>query len=184
MDATEARSFVMLLISGGVGGFTGGILAGLLTMLSLRPFSSSISWDHMEPTIRIWGIIGPLATLISGVITTIMVAAGMISIQSTNVNCDGLSLSQCLFTGLGDVLGQAIAMALTVVGFFVLVVLAIWFTTGAIAGRQAVQHIRRLEPGVTARQGYSVSIGWGCGSIVAAGVMIAVFGVLLRMMGT
>lgn len=183
MDAAEARSYVMLLISSGVGGFVGGILAGLLTMLALRPYASSISWDHMEPTIRIWGMIGPLGTLVLGVFTTIMTAAGVISIQSANITCDGLSFSQCLYNGLDNVIGQAIAMALTIMGGFVLLVLAIWFFTGMYAGRQAVQHIRRLEPGITSRQSRSVSVGWGCGSIVAASVMIAVFGVVLNRMG-
>jgi hypothetical protein len=183
MDATEARSYVMLLISSGVGGFVGGILAGLLTMLALRSYAANISWDHMEPTIRIWGMVGPLGTLVLGVFTTIMVAAGVISLQTANITCDGLSLSQCLLNGLGNMIGQALAMALTIVGIFVLVVLAIWFITGMFAGRQAVQHIRRLEPGITSWEGRGVSIGWGCGSIVAAGVMMAVFGAILNMMG-
>jgi hypothetical protein len=128
-------------------------------------------------------MIGPLGTLVSGVITTIMVAAGVISIQTANVNCGDLSFTQCLFTGLGNVVSQAVAMALTIVGGFVLLVFVIWFLTGVFAGRQAVQHIRRLEPDITSRESRTVSIGWGCGSIVAAGVMIAVFGVILNLMG-
>lgn len=183
MDATEARNLVTLLVSGGVGGFVGGLLAGLLTMLALRSNAPSISWDHMEPTIRIWGFTGPLGALIVGVLTTVLVAAGVISLQSININCDGLSLSQCLVTGIDGAIGQVLAMAITIAGAFVLLVVAIWFFTGMLAGRQAVQHIRRLEPGITNGQGRSVSVSWGCGSIVAAGVTIAVFGVLLKMMG-
>jgi hypothetical protein len=74
-------------------------------------------------------------------------------------------------------------MALAVVGVFALLVLAIWFFTGVFAGRQVVQHIRRLEPGITRQQGRNVALSWGCGAIVAAGVVIMTFGVLLSMMG-
>jgi hypothetical protein len=183
MDATEARNLVTLLLSGGVGGFVGGLLAGLLTMLALRSNAPSILWEHMEPTIRIWSFTGPIGALVVGVITTVLVAAGVISTQSINIDCDGLSLSQCLGTGIDGAMGQVLATALTIAGVFMLLVLVIWFFTGVFAGWQAVRHIRRLEPGITSRQGRSVTVGWGCGSIVAAGVMIAVFGVILDIMG-
>jgi hypothetical protein len=51
------------------------------------------------------------------------------------------------------------------------------------AGRQAVRHIRRLEPGITSGQSRGVSLGWGCGAIVAAIVMISVIGILSNALG-
>jgi hypothetical protein len=51
------------------------------------------------------------------------------------------------------------------------------------AGWQVVRHIRRLEPGITNRQGWKVSTGWGCGAIVAAIVMIFLIGILSSALG-
>src|SRR5215212_1894389 len=65
-------SFSLILLSAGIGGFTGGLLAGLFTMLVLRPNAPSISWKHMSPTIRIWGINVPLGMIVSGLITSVM----------------------------------------------------------------------------------------------------------------
>ena len=52
----DLLNFILILVSAGIGGFSGGLLAGLLTMLALRPNTPSISWKHMFPAIRIWGI--------------------------------------------------------------------------------------------------------------------------------
>jgi hypothetical protein len=176
-------SFILILISGGVGGFAGGLIAGLFTMLALRPNAPSISWKHMSPTIRIWGISGPLGLIVSGLITALMVAIGAITSQNTETNCDGLSFSQCFGAGIGNVLGDAIGFFIIIAFVFFLLVIAAWFLTGMFAGWQSVRHIRRLEPGITSAQSRGVSLGWGCGAIVAAIVMILVIGFLSNALG-
>lgn len=179
----DLLSFLILLISGSIGGFAGGLIAGLFTMLALRPNAPSISWKHMSPTIRIWAISGPIGMIVSGLITAGMVAVGAITSQETQTNCDGLSFGQCLGAGIGNALGDAIGFFIIIVFVFLLLVIAAWFLTGMFAGRQSVRHIRRLEPGITNRQGRGVSLGWGCGSIVAAVVMIIVIGILSSALG-
>jgi len=62
-------------------------------------------------------------------------------------------------------------------------VIVTWFLTGMFAGWRAIRHIRRLEPGITNRQGWRVSAGWGCGAIVAVVVMIFLIGVLTSALG-
>ena len=175
--------FILILISGGIGGFAGGLIAGLFTMLALRPNAPSISWKHMSPTIRIWGISGPLGMIVSGLVTAVMVAVGAISVQSAEVNCEGLGFSECLGAGIGSALGEAIGIVILTLFVFLLFVIAAWFLTGMFAGWQAVRHIRRLEPGITNRQSRSVSLGWGCGAIVAAIVMILVISFLSSLFG-
>ena len=61
LESNEILGFALMLISGGIGGFVGGLLAGFFTMLAIRPNAPSISWKHMSPTIRIWGISGRAA---------------------------------------------------------------------------------------------------------------------------
>jgi hypothetical protein len=65
--------------------------------------------------------------------------------------------------------------------FFVLVVI-VWFLTGMLAGWLIVRHVRTLEPGITRRQGWSVSTGWGCGAIVAAIVTVLVIGLVANLL--
>jgi hypothetical protein len=172
-------SLILLLISGGIGGFAGGLIAGLFTMLALRPNAPSISWKHMSPTIRIWGISGPLGLSISALIAYVSSQG----IQMAEANCDNLGLGECF----GAILGNAIATALVTVFImaivFLLIVIAAWFLTGVFAGWQAVRHIRRLEPGITSRQSRSVSLGWGCGAIMAAVILSITLGILLSAFG-
>src|SRR5215211_2919327 len=80
LGSNDFLSFMLILISGGVGGFIGGLLAGFFTMLTLRPNAPSISWKHMSPTIRIWGISGPLGMIVSGLVTSLMIAVGAVSV--------------------------------------------------------------------------------------------------------
>ena len=47
----------------------------------------------------------------------------------------------------------------------------------------AGSHIRRLEPGITNRQAWSVSTGWGCGAILAVIVMTIVVGIISSALG-
>ena len=77
LGSEDPLNFLVILLSGGLGGFIGGLLAGLFTMLSLRPNAPSITWKHMSPTIRVWGISGPLGMIVSGIVTAIMVAVGV-----------------------------------------------------------------------------------------------------------
>ena len=55
----------MLPIGGFVGGLIGGFLAGLITMIALRHNAANISWKHMKSSIRIWGLVGPIGTIVA-----------------------------------------------------------------------------------------------------------------------
>ena len=181
MSSDDLLNFSLILISAGIGGFIGGLLAGLFTMLTLRPNAPSISWKHMSPTIRIWGISGPLGMIASGAITALMVAVGAISVQHQDLNCEGIS--QCIGAAFGSAIGEAIGLLILILAVFFLFVIIAWFLTGMFAGWLAVRHIRRLEPGITKSQGWRVSAGWGCGAIVAAIVMIFLIGIISSALG-
>ena len=181
MGSEDFINFTLILLSGGIGGFVGGLLAGLFTMLTLRPNAPSISWKHMSPTIRIWGISGPLGMLLSGAITALMIAVGTISVQGQELNCEGIS--QCIGAAFGTAIGEAIGMIILILAVFFLFVVVAWFLTGMFAGWLVVRHIRRLEPGITNSQGWKVSASWGCGAIVAAVVMFFLIGVISSALG-
>jgi hypothetical protein len=176
-------NFMVILFSGGIGGFMGGLIAGLFTMLALRPNAPSISWKHMSPTIRIWAISGPLGMVISGLITSLMLATGAIAMQSVSPDCSNLSFNECVGQTFGAALGSAIGFFIVLVLVFLIFVAVAWFLTGLFAGRAAVRHIRRLEPGITNSQSRTVSLGWGCGAIVAAVVTIVVIGIFSNVLG-
>ena len=177
-DNNAFLTLITLLVSGGIGGFAGGLIAGLFSMLALRPNAPSISWKHMSPTIRIWGISGPLGIIVSGLIAYL----SSLGFQGADPNCDG-GLGDCVGSIIGTAIGNAIALAILLFITFLLFALIAWFLTGMFAGWQAVRHIRRLEPGITSRQSRNVTLGWGCGAIVAAVVMILVLGVLSSALG-
>ena len=183
LESNDLLFLILLLLGGGIGGLAGGIIAGLFTMLALRPNAPSISWKHMSPTIRIWGISGPLGMILSGLITWLMITVGIITVQSAETNCEGLSIGQCLGAGIGNAIGSVIVFAIIIFFVFMLLVIGAWFLTGMFAGRQAVRHIRRLEPGITNSQSRRVSLGWGCGAIVAAIVTILIIGILSSALG-
>ena len=182
-QSDDTWTIFLLLPSGSIGGFAGGLIAGLFTMLALRPNAPSISWRHMSPTIRIWGITGPLGMLISGLVTALLVSVGVIAMQTTDVNCDDLGIAECLGVGFVTAIADVFVFGLIIAFFFILFVAVAWFLTGMFAGRQAVKHIRRLEPGITPGQSRGVSLGWGCGAIVAAIVMIFVLGIISNALG-
>jgi hypothetical protein len=117
-------NFIVILITGAIGGFTGGLLAGLFTMLTLRPNAPSISWKHMSPTIRIWGISGPLGMIVSGLITTLMLAVGAISVQGAEPECSGIGFGDCMGQIIGSALGEAIGLIILVLAVFLLFVIA------------------------------------------------------------
>jgi hypothetical protein len=178
LGSEDILSFSLILLSAGIGGFIGGLLAGLFTMLTLRPNAPSISWKHMAPTMRIWGISGPLGMVVSGLITSFLIALGALSVQGAEPDCSGIGFGDCIGQVIGSAIGQAIGLFILILGVFLLFVIVTWFLTGMFAGWLAVRHIRRLEPGITTSQGWRVSAGWGCGAIVAAIVMIFLIGIL------
>lgn len=183
LGGNDLLDILIALLSAAVGGFLGGLLAGIFTMFALRPNAPSISWKHMSPTIRIWGISGPLGMIVSGLITSIMIAVGALSAQTQTPNCEGLSFGQCLGTAFGIAIGTAIGLVILIAAVFLLFVVIAWFLTGMFAGWLAVRHIRTLEPGITKSQGWRVSAGWGCGAIVSAVVMLTMLGVVSSIFG-
>ena len=179
----DILNFILILICGAIGGFVGGLLAGLFTMLSLRPNAPSISWKHMAPTIRIWGISGPLGMLVSGIVTAILLGIGTLGFPGIEPDCSGIGLGECLGQIVGTTLAGVFVFALIILLVFALFVIAAWFLTGMFAGWQVTRHIRRLEPGITTRQGWGVSTGWGCGAIVAAVSMFILLTVISNALG-
>jgi len=144
LESNDVLSLILILVSGGIGGFLGGLLAGLFTMLALRPNAPSISWKHMSPTIRIWGISGPLGMIVSGLITAVMIAIGAIGSQGAEPDCSGVGFGDCLGQIIGSALGEFIGLVILILLVFLLLVIAAWFLTGMFAGWLAVRHIRRL----------------------------------------
>lgn len=183
LESQDFLNFLLILICGGVGGFIGGLLAGFFTMLTLRPNAPSISWKHMSPAIRIWGISGPLGMIVSGLITVIMLAVGTLSVQGADPQCEGIGFGDCLGQIVGSALGEFIGTVILVLLVFLLLLIAAWFLTGMLAGWLAVRHIRRLEPGITSGQGVRVSASWGCGAVVAAVVTFLLIGLLSSALG-
>ena len=177
IQGEDILNFFLILVCGSIGGFAGGLLAGLFTMLSLRPNAPSISWKHMSPTVRIWGISGPLGMVVSGIITVILLSIGAISVQSIEPDCSG-GFGECVGQVIGSAIGEAIGLFVIILLVFALFVIAAWFLTGMFAGWQVTRHIRRLEPGITTRQAWGVSTGWGCGAIVAAVSMFLLLAII------
>ena len=182
LTGEDMLNFISILISSGIGGFAGGLLAGLFTMLALRPNAPSISWKHMSPTIRIWGVSGPLGLVVSGLITSLLIAIGAISGQIIEPDCSG-GFGECIGQAVGSVIGNAVLFVLIVLFVFSIFVVVAWFLTGMLAGWQVTRHIRRLEPGITTRQAWGVSTGWGCGAILAAVVMFILLAVISKALG-
>ncbi len=155
---SQFKNFLALPIGGFVGGLIGGLLAGLFTMVALRHNAISIRWKHMSPSIRAWGLVGPIGAIVAGVIAF----AGLST--AAPANCTGLNFGECI----GKAFGTAIGTALVAVLSAFLYSLVAMFAIGAVAGWLAVRHIRRLEPGILGRQAIWVIVGWGGGSIVSA----------------
>jgi hypothetical protein len=183
LESNDLLNFILILLSGGIGGFIGGLLAGLFTMLALRPNAPSIAWKHMSPTIRIWGISGPLGMILSGLITSFMLAVGALGVQGADPQCEGVGFGECLGQIVGSALGETIGLVILIALVFILFVSAAWFLTGMFAGWQVVRHIRRLEPGITSGQGWRVSASWGCGALLAAVMMFLLLGFLSSVWG-
>jgi hypothetical protein len=176
-------NFLAFSFSGLIGGFAGGSIAGLLSMLALRPYAPSISWKHMSPTIRIWAISGPLGMIISGILTVVMLLIGTISVQTQPVDCTNEGVSKCLVQIFGNATGETVAMVLLILAIFMIFLIIVWFLTGMLAGWLVVRHVRRLEPGITRRQGWSVIVSWGFAAILAAVIAILTLALLTNTFG-
>jgi hypothetical protein len=175
-DSIGIRQLPLVSVSGSAGGFAGGLVAGLFTMLALRHNAPSVGWKHQSLAIRVWAVGGTIAFAVFIGIVWLFLNR---DVQSTSVDCSGLNLGECFQASVGqavgDVIGQ-VCLGLLIgilIGFMssVGVVLII----GLVAGAVAVRRIRRLEPGILGRQAAWVVVGWGLGAVVA---VIAGFGVL------
>jgi hypothetical protein len=164
----DILNFLTFSFSGWTGGFIGGLIAGILTMFTLRPYATSIFWKHISPTIRIWAVSGPVGMTLSGIITVISIIIGVINIQDRMPACQRSELIPCLSRILSNPSAQDAGVVILILTLFIFFVTIIWFLTGTLSGWFIVRHIRRLEPGITRPQGLGVSISWGCGAIVAA----------------
>lgn len=156
-NTDEPQTWLMLPPAGLIGGFVGGLTAGLITMISLRHNAGSIRWRHMSPTIRIWSLLGPIG--VAAAIAIVVVAFG----PAEPTECTG-DPGQCFSESLGEAIGRTI---LAVIAAMLYILIAV-FTIGSAAGWLTVSHIRRLEPGIRQRQAAGAIVGWGCGAIVAA----------------
>jgi hypothetical protein len=179
----DILNLLTVSLGGMAGGFVGGFFAGLLSMLVLRPYAPSIFWKHISPTIRIWAISGPIGMIISGALTVIMLIIGVINPQNEYPNCQGLDNAQCLSQIAKNAYSEDMGTILIIITIFFLFVIAIWFLTGTFAGWLVVRHVRRLEPGITRGQAWRVSMGWGCGAIVAAVMTLLIIGIIAKTFG-
>ena len=94
-----------------------------------------------------------------------------------------LAFNDCVGSIAGHALGDMMALVLITAFVFLLFMVVAWFLTGMFAGWLVVRHIRRLEPGITTRQGWGVSTGWGCGALVAAVITILAISVISSLFG-
>jgi hypothetical protein len=154
-------------IGGFFGGLIGGFWAGLVTMLVLRHHASSIKWKHMRSSIRIWGLLGPIGTIIAAGLAVSLVPDLLEELSSTNYDCSALSFGDCIGSMFANVIADS------VVALFLIVILVLGYTLitifalGIFSGWFAVRHIRRLEPGILGKQSIRVILGWGSGALVA-----------------
>ena len=171
-DTGLYRQYLVFPLGGFAGGLVGGLIAGLFTMISLRHHASSIRWRHMSPAIPIWGIVGPIGVIAAGAVA----AAGVRIQEVAQPACTG-DVMQCIGEGFGQAIGEALAYAFAVVIAIVLYSAIVVFAVGCVAAWLVVRRIRRLEPGIIGRQTAGVTVGWGCGSLVAAlsAILVAVF---------
>lgn len=160
-DNAQEGLFLMP-IGGFIGGLIGGFLAGFITMIALRHNATNIAWKHMKSAIRIWGLVGPIGTVIAlGLAFFLTEAVDVGSPECSNiVECIGGAIA----FGLASGLATALAMIFAFIFYSLIALLVI----GAAAGILAVRHIRRLEPGILGRQAIWVVIGWSIGAPLAA----------------
>ena len=179
----DVSNFLTVCLSGMVGGFAGGSFAGTASMLALRPYVPSIFWKHMSASIRIWALSGPLGMIISGITTVVMLIVGVIGTKYENPNCQGIGVVPCLDQIIKNAYLEDVSTITLIAVIFCLLLIFVWFLTGMFAGWLIVRHVRRLEPGITRRQGWSVSASWGCGAIIAAIVMLLFVAIISNTLG-
>jgi hypothetical protein len=121
--------------------------------------------------------------LVSGIITAILLGIGVLTFPSLEAECTVSGLGECLGQAFGSALAAAFVFVLIVLLVFAFFVIAAWFLTGMFAGWQVTRHIRRLEPGITTRQAWGVSTGWGCGAILAAVIMFMLLIIISSALG-
>lgn len=172
-EGSPLAALMTVSASGAAGGFTGGLLAGTVSMLALRRYAPSVSWKHMAPSVRIWAISGVLGMLLSGVLTSIMMGVGMLTVEASQIDCGGLSVGECLGASLGSAIGAAIGAIIIISVVFVFLLGTAWFMAGLFAGWLAVRHIRTLEPGIRTGETRWVMFGWALGAVLAAVITLA-----------
>lgn len=168
----EWGDLVLMPVAGFVGGFLGGLGAGLFTMLALRKHATSIHWKHMSMAIRIWAVGGTIAGAVS--FGLFLFGSELPTTTSEPVDCSELSFAECFQERVGqaasDVIGQACLGVFAVI-FVVLLGAALStiavLIIGLVAGGAAVRRIRRLEPGILGKQAVWVVLGWGFGAVLA-----------------
>lgn len=169
--------------SGVTGGFMGGLLAGMFSMLALRRYAPSVSWKHMAPSVRIWALSGVLGLILSGVLTSLLLAMGMLAVESSQIDCSGLSVGECLGASLGDAIGAAIGTIILIALVFLFLLGVTWFIAGLFAGWLAVRHIRTLEPGIRPGETRWVMFGWGLGAVLGTITTLGVIAALGAALG-
>jgi hypothetical protein len=180
-DSFDIRQLPLAAVSGSAGGFAGGLVAGLFTMLALRHNAPSVRWKHQSLAIRVWAVGGTVA---------FAVFIGMVwlflnrDVQSTPVDCSGLSFGECFQASvgqaMGDVIGQVCLGLLIGILIGLMSSIGVVLVVGLVAGAVAVRRIRRLEPGILGRQALWVVIGWGLGAVIA---VVSGFGLLAFLTG-
>jgi len=173
-----------LTISGALGGGVGGLLAGAVTMSVLQRNAPSVSWKHMSPSIGIWVVSGSLGVLVSVGVTIILINLGAIAVSGPEVSCEGLRLQDCVGQIFVGAFGYAAELFIALCSFSLLFMAGIWFLTGILAGWWAVRRIKRLEPGITPKQTRRVTLGWGCGAVLATIATIAFLMLIIFVTGS
>ncbi len=175
LGGSDIEGFILLPLGGLLGGLSGGLLAGIFTMLALRHNAGSIGWKHMSASIRIWGIVGPVGSIIAGAIPFVLVN---FEDFYPGVDCSGLNVGECFGQTMGAAVGSAILGVIVLVLLIILYVLIVLFLIGVVAGLLVVRHIRRLEPGILGRQAIWVVLGWGAGAVLSAIASLLVFSII------
>lgn len=168
-----------LPFGGFLGGLIAGLLAGFITMMALRHNAANIAWKHMKSSIRIWGLVGPVGSIIAG-----WLALALFNYESINlmagIDCADAGLTDCIGEMVGGFVGTLflgiIVIAFLIIGYVLLTI----FVLGLISGWLAVRHIRRLEPGILGKQAIWVVIGWGISAPLAAIIPLVIVSSLLE----
>jgi hypothetical protein len=164
-DPSEGIFF--LPIGGFLGGLIAGLLAGFITMMALRHNAANIAWKHMKSSIRIWGFVGPVGTIIAGWLAIALFNFERINLMA-GIDCAESGLADCIGEMVGGFFGTLI-LGIVVITLLILAYVTLTiFVLGLISGWLAVRHIRRLEPGILGKQAIWVIIGWGISAPLAA----------------